>query len=350
MLIDCDVHPQLRKGEDLTEYMPAEFRSRYRDRNSYGGSAANYPSPNGGRRLDTFAADGTSGSDPAMWETQLLGEAGVDYAIHLTDVGGGSIDPEVNAAIKGAMNEWTAQTWLSAYNEHGRYRGSITIPLNNAEASVREIEKWAGHPSFVQLLGNPKVDAPLGNRQYDPIWEAAARHGLPLALHSNSAGLPSEQTPVGYCSYYAEVHAVLLSTIYVTHMMSFICEGVFDRFPDFKVIFVEGGFSWVGPVLWRMEKAWSRVRQEFPNVKRSPSEYLYEHMRFTSQPIEEPDRPKDLYRLFDTFDAARILMFSTDYPHWDFDNPKRVLARLSEADRQRIMFQNAAEIYKIPVN
>ena len=151
-------------------------------------------------------------------------------------------------------------------------------------------------------------------------------------------------------SYYAEVHAVAEATVYVSHLLSFITEGVFDRYPDFKVVFVEGGFSWVGPVIWRLEKAWSTVRREFGGLKRRPTDYLYENCRFTSQPIEEPDRKQDLARLFEMIDAERILMFSTDYPHWDYDNPKRALPRLPREALDRIRYKNAAELYGIPLN
>jgi hypothetical protein len=38
-----------------------------------------------------------------------------------------------------------------------------------------------------------------------------------------------------------------------------------------------------------MDKHWERMRKETPQVKRPPSEYVREHVWFTTQPIEEPD-------------------------------------------------------------
>ena len=58
-----------------------------------------------------------------------------------------------------------------------------------------------------------------------------------------------------------------------------------------------------------------------PHLKRPPSEYLREHFWFTTQPIEEPEDPDHLVEMFDWIGWDRML-FSTDYPHWDFDDPR----------------------------
>ena len=85
---------------------------------------------------------------------------------------------------------------------------------------------------------------------------------------------------------------------------------------------IEGGFAWVPALCWRMDKHWERMRKETPHVKRPPSEYVREHFWFTTQPIEEPENPADLAEIMEWVGYDR-LMFSTDYPHWDFDDPQR---------------------------
>ena len=78
-------------------------------------------------------------------------------------------------------------------------------------------------------------------------------------------------TPVGYASYFIEHHA-LYPVMYATHLVSMITEGVFDRFPDLRVVFVEGGFSWLVPLMWRLEKLCKEFGSEAMSMKRSPSE------------------------------------------------------------------------------
>ena len=84
---------------------------------------------------------------------------------------------------------------------------------------------------------------------------------------------------------------------------------------------------------------------EVPWLKRKPSEYIRDHVRFTSQPIERPDKDKHLLKLLDLMDAEHILMFSSDYPHWDFDDPNYAFPKLPAPMRQRIFYENAKELY-----
>jgi hypothetical protein len=123
---------------------------------------------------------------------------------------------------------------------------------------------------------------------------------------------------------------------------------VFEKFPTLKLVLVEGGFSWLVPMVWRMERYWREFRSDLPNVKRSPADYVREHVWSTTQPIEEPPNPAWLGRLIDWIAAGDRLMFSTDYPHWDFDDPHWVLPRLPKAIREKVMGRNAIELYKLP--
>jgi predicted TIM-barrel fold metal-dependent hydrolase len=40
-----------------------------------------------------------------------------------------------------------------------------------------------------------------------------------------------------------------------------------------------------------------------------------------------------------------MFLFSSDYPHWDFDNPRIALPTLSQDWKDRILWRNAAELY-----
>ena len=49
-----------------------------------------------------------------------------------------------------------------------------------------------------------------------------------------------------------------------------------------------------------MERTWRSLRHETPWVKRSPIDYVHDHIRFSTQPLDEPDDPRDLDRLVPT--------------------------------------------------
>jgi predicted TIM-barrel fold metal-dependent hydrolase len=191
--------------------------------------------------------------------------------------------------------------------------------------------------------------APYGQRQYHPIYEACARHGLPLAIHPGTDGMGINIQPSpGYPTHYIEWHTCL-SLAFQAHLVSFLTEGAFERFPEFRVVLVEGGVAWLAPLIWRLDQEWKALRSEVPWVRRRPGDYLRDHVRLTSQPLERPGEDTHLLRILDMMDAEHLLMFSSDYPHWDFDSPRHAFPPLLEDVRRRIFETNAREFYGLPV-
>ena len=161
------------------------------------------------------------------------------------------------------------------------------VPYEDGAAAAQEIERCAADPAFAQVFMLTRSSEPAGNRRYWPIYEAAERHGLPVALHVfGASGHP--YTGAGWPSYYVEEGAGH-STSCQTVVTSLVIEGVFERFPGLKVVIVEGGFAWLPPLAWRLDKLFERMRGEVPHLKRKPSEYIREHIWVTTQPMEEPD-------------------------------------------------------------
>jgi uncharacterized protein len=115
-----------------------------------------------------------------------------------------------------------------------------------------------------------------------------------------------------------------------------------------RVVIMEGGFAWVPSLMWRLDKHWKRLREEVPFLKRPPSAYIREHMWFTTQPMEEPNNPKHLLQVIEHFGSDDMLMFSTDYPHWDFDDPDRAFqVKLPSELKLKIFSENARALYPL---
>ncbi|HEY1689554.1 MAG TPA: amidohydrolase family protein [Solirubrobacteraceae bacterium] len=348
-LVDSDVHPSPRSFAELIEYLPDRWRKDpCLSRVEFDHSVYLPANQTGGPRADSFPADGSAaGSDPEMLERQLFVEAGVDIGILLPVAVPGMSNPEHEAALKSATNSWLADTWLGSYNREGRYRGSISVCAGLPELAVQEIERWAEHPDFVQVLIDPYLVDPLGKPQYRPIFAAAERHGLPVAVHINRTPGPVLLSPVGYPSYFAEFHP-LYAMSYVTHFVSLIVEGAFERFESLKVVFVEGGVAWIAPMMWRLDNLYEELRAEVPWLRRRPSEYVADHVRATTQPLEETAKHADLCDHIAWIGSEDVVMFSSDYPHWDFDNPGEVLRRLTPEMQEHVMARNGIELYGLP--
>ena len=110
---------------------------------------------------------------------------------------------------------------------------------------------------------------PFGNPHFDPLYEAASRNGLPVATHLMGQ-TPFELIPLYPVGNPAHWHDFFASwpLLYVSHLMSLVFDGAFDRHPDLRVVFVEGGFTWAMPVMSRMDRIWEPPRR--PAARASP--------------------------------------------------------------------------------
>jgi uncharacterized protein len=139
-----------------------------------------------------------------------------------------------------------------------------------------------------------------------------------------------------------------LALTYVAQMVSMVMGGVLERFPGLKVAFVEGGFGWLLPVMYRMDKHWKEFGPGPYGLRRKPSDYIRDQVRLDTQPFEEATDSKALNRMFEYLDSDKLLMFASDYPHCDGDVPTWVYKRLPAHLRDGILRDNALEFYGLP--
>jgi uncharacterized protein len=347
--VDGDVHPTPRRGE-LAQYIPEEWRSKlsthpvgeqiYYDAPDYAHASA--------MRVDTFPADGNfAGSDPDLAFRQLIMEAGADIAILEPGIYSNRL-PELNHVLSCALNDWQDHHWLDSHNNwHERWRGSICLAIEAPELSAREVERWAGHPYMAQILIKAERRPSWGDPKYDPIWAAATKHDITVSCHL-SRGQYEELPipPVGFPSYNHDF-MVTYSLLAANQVMSLIFDGVFDRFPTLRVVFVEHAFTWILPLMWRMDAIYEK-RKQWMDIKRKPSEYVKDHIKFTTQPLDYPEDKTELSRALEWMECDKILLYSSDYPHWTFDDPRWLVKHLPEYARENVMFRNGLATYKLP--
>ncbi|WP_040780892.1 amidohydrolase family protein [Rhodococcus ruber] len=352
-VVDCDVHPYPRTGE-LAPFIPEPFRTRFARRAQDSGAEIYYDAPDfaysGAMRIDSYPQDGEfAGSDPELLFQQLIIEAGSDIAI----LGPGNHAPgqtgdEVHA-LAVATNRWQEECWLdSTHNWHQRFRGSIVAPIEVPEAAAREIEAWAEHPYFVQVLITAEPRPAWGDPRYNPIWEAAVRHDIPVSCHLGRGRyneLP--MSPVGFMTYNHDL-MVSYSMLAANQVMSLIFDGVFDRFPSLKIVFIEHGFNWILPLMWRMDAIFEAHGVPETGLRRKPSEYVKDNIWFTTQPLDYPEDKLELTNALHWMEADKLLLFSSDYPHWTFDDPQWVAKHMPDHMRDAIMFQNGIDLFHLP--
>ena len=346
-IADGDIHPAVRSQKDLDPWLPQHWRDHMAE---YGagrrmgweiGPAYPKSQPNASRRDAYPPEGGRQGSSLSFMQAQHLDPHNVTLGI-LNPLGSGQgvANLDLSAAICHASNHWQIAEWTG---KDRRLRGSVVVPYEDAAASAAEIRLWAGDPNFAQVLMLSRTAEPLGSRRYWPIYEAAAEAGLPVAVHAFGYG-GAPITSTGWPSHYIEEmtgHAQSCQA----GLASMVVEGVFERFPKLKLILVEAGFAWVPSLAWRLDKIWTTLRSETPHLRRAPSEVLRTHVWWTTQPMEEPEPREHLLDTIGWIGWDRLL-FATDYPHWDFDDPAHALPlRIGEEQRQQFFLRNAQALY-----
>jgi len=120
---------------------------------------------------------------------------------------------------------------------------------------------------------------------------------------------------------------------------------VFAQHPSLKVVLIESGVTWVPTFLWRFSKFWRGLRSEVPWVDRSPAEIFRDHFRLTVQPLDAPATPEATARAIEHLRSDDVLLFSSDYPHWQFDGDEIMPAGIPDKLRQKIFVDNPLATY-----
>lgn len=345
-VIDGDIHNAMPDDRTLLKYLPEPWRPYHRTNGRRGHVGSYYPRamPHAAR-LDAYPPSGLQpGADLSFMRTQLLDAWNLEYGVLNCLFGtGGELNVEYGAALSRAVNDWQIAEWLEP---EPRLRASLLIPYEDDDLAVEEIDRLGDHPGYVQILFLARTREPMGHRKYWNIYEAATRHRLPVGIHFGGAG-GGPITGAGWPSHYIEDHGGMPQS-FQPQIVSLVLNGVFERIPDLKIVLIEGGFAWLAPLMWRLDRLWDQFRDEMPQVKRKPSEYIREHVWVTTQPIEEPPTPDQFDQLLDHLGMDHRLMFATDYPHWDFDAPNQaLLADLSPVRKAAILAENARTLYRL---
>ncbi len=339
--IDCDIHPTVPEVAALLPYMDDYWRDAFVSRGIDGMDMASYPPGTPlACRADWRPARGRPAADPATVLSQSLDRFGTRFAI-CNPLSGAqvAVSETMAAALCRAINDWVAAEYL---DRDPRFRASILVPPQSPELAAEEIERLAGDRRFVQVMIPVAVEMMLGRRYYRPLLAACERHGLPLALHAGAMHR-HPTTSNGWSSHYIQDYVTQAST-FEDQLLSLIHEGAFVTYPGLRVVLVESGVSWLPGFLWRAIKTWRGVRPEVPWVTRSPAEYVREHVRLTAQPFDAPDAAA-VERIMEMIGSDEMLLFATDYPHWQFDGDDALPHGLSGDLARKLMVDNPLATY-----
>ncbi len=306
-------------------------------------------------------ADMHPGAHDAKARLQYMDEMGIWAMVMYPNVAGfGSQeflklgDPELMLACVEAYNNWQTE-WAS--EDPRRLLPITSTPFWDIDAAVKEVRRCAalGHRGIL-FTGEPhKFGQPLlGDRAWDPLWEAAVELELPISFHIGSGNMEGGMTKqmmavYGKMATFAagSVEVFLKNAVQLTDLLM---SGVLARHPTIQFVSVESGIGWVPFVLEALDYQFigNRVSEERPDLDMLPSEYFARNV-FACYWFEQI-APR---RLIDKVGVDRIL-FETDFPHptslYGEEVHDRIRAGLSDStDEQRraILWGNAQKLYKV---
>jgi len=250
-------------------------------------------------------------------------------------------EPDIATALTFAYNRWFTSTILP---RELRVKALLCLPFHDPEASMQTIKEFAETPGVIGFMVTSQRHTGVHKNVYMPIYRALEERGLPLAFH---AGPTWGDTMTTTMNRFLAVHSMSFVTCNMTHMSNWIVNGLPERFPKLNLIWVESGLAWVPFMMQRLDHEYLMRQSDAPLLKRLPSEYMAE-MFYTSQPMEQTNMDL-LQSTMKAIHAETQVMYSSDWPHWDFDVPSRIasLPFLTEQAKRNILGETARRIFRL---
>ena len=271
-----------------------------------------------------------------------------------------------------AYNDWASEYCAASPD---RIFGIAAVPLQDIELAVAEAERAVNtlgmkgiaiRPSAYQL-SDAGDDLPFSNHVYDPFWAACQDLDVPVGLHpiahvdtpgaNRKFGLLRDSPSLNMTNSASDENhggsalgqAIGNPVDMIVSMGRLLMGGVCERFPRLRFVFLESGGGWCATQLERMDEQIEAFPLEGRRLSMMPSEYFKRQCYISFDPGEW-----NLAASADFIGADRII-WASDYPHPEYtpdvvDKLKAALAPLSAQEQAKILGQNAAELYRLPVD
>jgi predicted TIM-barrel fold metal-dependent hydrolase len=248
-----------------------------------------------------------------------------------------------NAAVETqlitAYNRWFTDRILA---HEPRIKSMLALPFSDPAACLRTIREFAEKPGVVGFLVTSQRQAEVFRSEYMPIYQELEARGLPLGFHAGP-----DYSVGKHMNRFLSVHALSFVTCNMVHLTNWVINGLPERFPKLKVIWIESGLAWLPFMMQRLDHEYLMRQSDAPLLKKLPSDYMRD-MYYTSQPLEMTDAAL-LQATLTAINAETQLLFSSDWPHWDFDVPAKIagLPFLSAEAKRNILGETARGLFRL---
>jgi predicted TIM-barrel fold metal-dependent hydrolase len=235
----------------------------------------------------------------------------------------------------------------------GRLFCQAIIPFWDIDAAARELERAhdeLGLTGFNMIDNAAEWGLPsIHETHWDPLWARAEERGMPCNFHIGAGGVDIGAVWPGINpKHYL---ATLSCTFFLNNcrtISNLIFSGLLDRFPTQKFVSVESGVGWIPFMLQAIEYQMDESIPDGGDMKLRPTEYF--RRQFYASFWFENDAARAVREL-----GEENVLFETDFPHPTCLYPdvrKHVdasLEGLSESAKRKVLCENAARVYQLPV-
>lgn len=341
-IIDADGHV-LEKDSELHDFLEGRYRGMARFE-TYGF----FPSLDGWHRGSSIP--GKEADVPASRWLDFLDELGIQLSVLYPTAGlaAGLIqDREWACAVAHAYNTWIYEKFT---RDNPQLKAVALLAVQDPVEAARELKRAKHDLGLVAglLPAATVLHKGYGHPDFHPIFEAAERLDFPLAIH----GAPSRGMGFDFFDKFIQVHTLehpFAILIQFTHMLF---EGVFERFPRLRIVFLEAGSGWLPYMMDRMDEEFEKPqKRQAPLLKKNPSDYIRSGQVWTTCEVEEKALPQVL-RQFN----PDCVMWPSDYPHerlpemFKRDLPT-LIARddITDEQKRRILYENPKRFYHLSI-
>jgi hypothetical protein len=268
----------------------------------------------------------------------------------------GVVNPTLNLGLSEVNNDRFAVALATAYNDwllseldqHSDLVGNAVIAPQHPERAAEEIDRIADEDDIAGIqLPASGVMPPLGHRQYQPIYDAAAAHDLPIAMKS-TVGNKSFGQQYWWAQSFPEDFVYQHSFVQMRNITSLLFEGVPERH-DINFVVQGAGLGYVPFFTYRLDDHYLELGYELPALSQLPSAYLSESFYWATQPIPHPEDTRPYFAAMVDMIGPDNVVFASDLPHAVTDVPEtivdRLTAYLTTADLNAVLGGNAERLY-----
>jgi predicted TIM-barrel fold metal-dependent hydrolase len=290
---------------------------------------------------------------PGMTDAKLrlvdMDSEGIDVAV-LFGAGLAGTLPALDDAGLAVALATARNTWLAEYcsADSKRIKGTAALAQQDIDASVRELRRSVNELGFVGASLLPNVRGRhLGDSYYFPLYQEAERLHVPICVHMFLGRYGSDAVGTERVDKFFYSHLFGHPFEQMIALSVIVGEGVLDRFPKLRFVFLESGCGWLPYWLDRFDEHQEVLGVQLPELKAKPSELLARGQLYFSC---EPDE-KELAHVVEVIGDDWIV-FASDYSHFDSRFPGASAPivehkKLSDVSKRKILNDNARRLYPL---